>query len=332
MTQKEIINTFISLADDIKNNINNEEYQNIINKAEQKNPWFIKQNIEIALKNITLWFEKTTINEFVKQYTFNENQKTVAIISAGNIPMVAFHDIFCVLVSGNKPLVKLSSNDDVMIPFIIKRMQAINDKIDVMFVDKIKDFDAVIATGSNNTARYFEQYFAKYPHIIRKNRSSVAVIQKDDKINELKDDLLLYYGMGCRNVSTLFIPQDYDINCLVNELQQLENMLDNNKYKNNYDYNKAIFIMNNIPYIDAKSVLLRENNDLYSPISVINYTYYKDINQLYSYLKSKKEELQCVVSSKKDDQLPIVEIGQAQKPRINDYADGVDTMKFLEKL
>lgn len=326
----EIINAFVSLGKDINDNINNEDYQKVINKAQAKNPWFTRQNIQTALLNLTLWFKEDTLKGFCNKYTLNEKQKTVAIICAGNIPLVAFHDIFCTLLSLNKAMVKLSSNDDVLIPFLVSRVKEIRER--VVFVDRIHDYDAVIATGSNNTSRYFSKYFSNVPNIIRQSRYSVAVIQQDDDISLLKDDIFLYFGLGCRNVSCMFVPKGFDFNKLSCCFASYSNVLDNNKYKNNYDYNKAIFIMNNVPFIDLGNILLKESDDLFSSVAVLNYSYYDDIKQVKEVLKQNKDSLQCVVSSFQDSCLPVVPFGSSQKPLVDTFADNVDTMLFLSNL
>jgi hypothetical protein len=347
--QLRIIDAFVLLGKDIKENINSDDYQTVISKAQDKNHWFTKDSIETALTNLCIFFNEKDLKDFCNKYSFAQKQKKVAIICAGNIPMVAFHDILMALLSGNKALVKLSSNDDVLIPFLIGREKDLQDK--VVFVDKIHDYDAVIATGSNNTARYFQQYFSCVPHLIRQNRSSVAIIQDQDTDQDLSllaKDIFLYYGLGCRNVSCLFLPKGFDIQRLTKAFAPYSYSIDNHKYKNNYDYYKAVLIMNNMPFVDANDILLVPNDDYFSPVAVLNYTFYDDINEVFTSLSSNKDSLQCVSLSSLAT-LPslfsnnhssffashsslFTSFGTTQQPLLSTFADGVDTMHFLNEI
>ncbi|MFW6248395.1 MAG: acyl-CoA reductase [Bacteroidota bacterium] len=266
--------------------------------------------------------------------------KTVAVIMAGNIPLVGFHDMLCVLISGNRLLGKLSSQD-ARLPVIITEMiieiePEFADNV-VMTNQTISDFDAVIATGSNNTSRYFEYYFRKYPHIIRKNRSSIAVLNGNEtntSIELLAHDVFQYFGLGCRNVSKIFVPKNFNIGKLTDNWQHYEKLKRHNKYMNNYDYQKAIMIVNKIPHWDNGFALLTKNPSPSSPLSVIHYEYYEDISLLKKQITQLKNQLQCISTTLKNltEEVPIVEPGKTQIPGPSDYADNIDTMNFLFSL
>jgi len=306
--------------------------------AGHHNGWFTEDNILFSLKQ---WGELLTIenlNNWLSGYTFNESKepKTVGIVMAGNIPLVGFHDFLSVLLSGNKVLVKLSSSDKVLLPylskFLIEQEPSLADKIE--FVDgKLENFDAVIATGSNNTSRYFEYYFGKKPNIIRKNRNSVAVLtgnESEEELNALGEDIFRYYGLGCRNVSKIYVPKDYDFDGLFNALFHYKDIINQHKYANNYDYNKAVYLMSEFKILDNGFLILKEDESLTSPISALFYSYYDDESTLRKKLQEMEEQIQCVVSS--DAKENEVNFGDTQKPSLNDYADGIDTMEFLLKL
>ncbi len=310
----------------------------VVARAGHHNGWFTEDNILFSLRQ---WGELLTIenlNNWLSGYTFHEKgePKTVGIVMAGNIPLVGFHDFLSVLLSGNKVLVKLSSSDKVLLPylskFLIEQDPSLADKIE--FVDgKLENFDAVIATGSNNTSRYFEYYFGKKPNIIRKNRNSVAVLTGNESEEELKalgEDIFRYYGLGCRNVSKIYVPKDYDFDGLFNALFHYKDIINQHKYANNYDYNKAVYLMSEFKILDNGFLILKEDESLTSPISALFYSYYDDESTLRKKLQEMEEQIQCVVSS--DAKENEVNFGDTQKPSLNDYADGIDTMEFLLKL
>jgi hypothetical protein len=244
--------------------------------------------------------------------------------------------MICVLISGHKLIAKLSSQDDVLIPFIADELIKIEPEFKdaIEFVDQLKGMDAVIATGSDNTSRYFDYYFSKYPNIIRKNRTSIAILMGDENANELKDlgkDLFSYFGLGCRNVSKLFLPDGYDIKKLIPHLENFKYIIDHNKYGNNYFYRKSIFLVNQIEHLDNGFALFHHNDQLVSPISVIYYNYYKDLNSLKNQLIPMKDKIQCIVGNEGFIG-NSVQFGKAQMPEIWDYADNIDTLDFLTKL
>lgn len=312
----------------------NEEWQEIKIRAEQENGWFSQEFINLATKQITDNFLKEDLLlALVEQYQLPitlANPKIVGIVMAGNIPLVGFHDWLCVFITGHISHVKTSSKDRVLFTHLVKKLT----EWDASFVEStiisemLKGCDAYIATGSNNSAGYFTYYFAKYPHIIRKNRTSVAILEgseSPDQLELLADDVYQYFGLGCRNVTKLYVPEDYDFIPLLTSFKKYERFADHYKYKNNYDYNLAIHLLNKKYYMSTPSILVIEEKSIFSPISQLNYEYYTDQDSLTNSLRE-SEEIQCIVSSNN------VKFGSAQQPSLTDYPDGVDTIKFLQSL
>jgi hypothetical protein len=280
-------------------------------------------------RDLEKWLENESGNPEIKMHS-------IGLILAGNIPIVGFHDILCVLASGHKALIKLSSQDQKFIPYILEKLIEIEPAFErqISFIDRLKDFDAVIATGSNNTSRYFDYYFSKVPHIIRKNRNSVAVLNGQESREDLKalgHDIFDYFGLGCRNVSKLYVPKDYVFEEFFESIEEFKSVADHHKYNNNYDYNKSIFLVNLDKHLDNGFILLKEDSRFVSPLAVLYYEEYHNIEQLGSELIKNEDLIQCIVSNSK---LPLstVPFGQSQCPGLFDYADGVDTMKFLREL
>ncbi|MBP1644833.1 MAG: acyl-CoA reductase [Bacteroidetes bacterium] len=330
-----IINALSDLAPFL--NCPNEKLNVAIDLSVKENPWFDRDSVCLALKALAKWFNKEVLEEFCDRYDFTDNPKTVAVICAGNIPSVNFHDLLCVLLSGNRALLKLSSLDNRLIPAIVDKLVEIEPLIrdKVLFAEgKIEGFDAVIATGSNNTSRYFNYYFSKYPHIIRHSRSSIAVIgDRDIDFKGLMADVLTHKGMGCRNISKLFVPRGFDFMPLVEASKDYAFLMDHNKYRNNYDYHKAIFIMNNVAFVDSGVMLMMENKDLFTPVSVLNYEFYDNLKSVEDMVEMDKDNIQCVVSDIEFvGGMKTIGFGKAQQPEIYDYADNVDTMLFLNSL
>lgn len=313
--------------------VTKEEYealQVVINRQVSYNGWFTKENVRKSLFEIGTNLTKEKLTEWLKPYRYSNSPKSVAIIMAGNIPLVGFHDFLCVLLSGNRAVCKLSSDDKTLLPVLgghlISFLPGIKERI-VFTTGRIGDVDAVIATGSDNSLKYFESYFGKYPHIFRKNRTSVAVFsghETEEQIKELGKDIFSYFGLGCRNVSHFIIPEGFELARFFEAVISYGEIIHNNKYGNNYDYNKAVYLMNQHKLLDNNFVLLRESEELFSPLSMIHYHQYKNLSEVKDYLDNHKEQIQVVVG---DEYLPF---GQAQRPNLNDYADGVDVMKFLE--
>ncbi len=325
---------------DYKYDVNNENdyFTQAIIKANYFNPWFNEENILYAIKAIAESINKTEIESWLQHYSLVKinpvKLKNVGVIMAGNLPLVGFHDFFYVLMSGNRVLAKLSSDDSYLLPAIAKKLIEFEPEFAkyISFTDnKLENFDAVIATGSNNTARYFEYYFGKYPHIIRKNRNAIAILSgKENKfeLNNLSNDILRHFGKGCRNVSKLFVPEGYNFNALLETLAEHAYLVDNTKYINNYDYYKSIYLINSQAFYDNGSIILKEENLISSPISVIYYEFYKDINLINNFILDNQEKIQCVISSlvNINNAIPF---GKTQSPGLSDYADGVDVMTFL---
>ncbi len=308
-----------------------------INQAVHYNGWFTTDNVLYALQTWSDVLEIENIQKWTTSYNFsNSTPKTIGIVTAGNIPLVGFHDFITVLMSGHKVMIKQSSNDQKLLPVLVDYLIKIEPRFKdyITFTEvQLKDFDAVIATGSNNTARYFEHYFDKYPHIIRKNRNAIAILTGDESESELEalgDDIFRYFGLGCRSVSKVFVPRNYDFDILFNAVYKQHEIIEYLKYKNNYDYNKTVYLMSQIPLLENGFLVLKEDISYTSPIATLFYEYYDDESELENKLRLDKEQIQCVVRKKDtDDNVPF---GQTQQPQLWDYADGVDTMEFLLKL
>ncbi len=307
-----------------------------ITLAKHKNGWFTKDNIEFALKSWGKLLKEDSISDWLANYDLQQNNtKTVAVIMAGNIPLVGFHDLLSVLLTGNNALVKLSSNDNVLIYFIKDYLVSIEPLVNnrISFSEgKLPSFDAVIATGSNNTARYFEHYFGKVPNIIRKNRNSIAVLtgkESSAQLEALGEDIFRYYGLGCRSVSKLFVPTDYDFDTFFTSIYRYHPIIEQKKYENNYDYNKAVYLMSEFKILDNGFLILKNDKSYASPIASLFYETYDSLDNLKEHLKNDKDQLQCVVGEGILES--EIKFGGTQKPSLSDYADGVDTVDFLLK-
>ena len=309
---------------------NDEDWQATKIKASFANGWFTAEFIDLAVKNIcTAFLQKEKLQAWASHYHLDDNVggKNIGLVMAGNIPMVGFQDFLCVLISGHKQTIKLSSKDDVLLKHLIEKMIDWEPELKnyMEFAELLKGCDAYIATGSNNSARYFEQYFAKYPNIIRRNRTSVAILNGNENAGDLEllaDDVHQYFGLGCRNITKLFVPTGYDFVPMIKVFEKYKYFQDHHKFKNNYDYQLSILLLNNIFYMTSGSNLLIENDAIFSPISQLNYSFYDDEKNALK-LVVDNEDIQCICGHAG---LPF---GQAQKPNLMDYADGVDTMQFL---
>lgn len=312
---------------------NGEEWQVVKKRATAHNGWFIPGFIDLAANNIQEEFlQKEKLEQWTSHYHLDDNLggKNIGIVMAGNIPMVGFHDLLSVFISGHRQIIKLSTKDDILLRHLAEKLiewePAVNEYI--QFADLLKGCDAYIATGSNNSARYFEQYFSKYPNIIRRNRTSVAILtgeETEDELNALSDDIHQYFGLGCRNITRIFVPEGYDFVPLLGSFDKYKYFSDHHKFKNNFDYQLSILLMNNIYYMTNGTTLLVENNDNFTAISRLNYSFYKDQNKLAETLKG-NADIQCITGKN------VIPFGQAQRPQLMDYADGVDTMQFLLSL
>lgn len=324
-----------------ENVLHNEPFYNdmltLIELSRSHNGWYTEEQVYFALQS---WAEALTpenLDKWLENYDLEGiESKKVGLILAGNIPLVGFHDFLSVLITGHKALVKTSSNDQHLLPFLAKYLVAVEPKFSdsIIFTEgKLEGFDAVIATGSNNTARYFEYYFKDKPSIIRKNRNSVAVLTgnetKQDLIG-LGEDIFRYFGLGCRNVSKLFVPKGYDFKEFFEAIFEYKDVIFYEKYANNYDYNKAVFLMSNFKLLDNEFLTLKEDSSYASPISSVFYEFYDDLEQVKERLRTEHEQIQCIVSNKLTDD--SIDFGQTQKPGLLDYADNVDTIAFLSKI
>lgn len=309
----------------------------LINLSQSHNGWFTPEQVYFSIQSWAKALTEQNLNKWLSSYDFSKVEpKTVGLILAGNIPLVGFHDFLSVLISGHKVLVKTSSNDQHLIKFLAEYLIAVNPEIGnfITFTDgKLENFDAVIATGSNNTARYFEYYFKERPSIIRKNRNSVAVLTgketHEDLVN-LGEDIFRYFGLGCRNVSKLFVPKDYDFEAFFKAMYAYKDVIFYEKYSNNYDYNKAVFLMSNFKLLDNEFLTLKEDTSYASPISSVFYEYYNTIEDIQKQLQSDADQIQCIVSGNSIEH--SIPFGKTQQPELWDYADNVDTLEFLLKI
>ena len=308
------------------------DLQEAKHKASLTNPWFTPEFIDLAAGNIAKNFlDKEKLQNWTSSYKIGSvDPKKIGIVMAGNIPLVSFHDLLSVFISGHRSIIKASSKDEVLIKHLVEKLTEWSKELNelIVFQEMLKGCDAYIATGSNNSARYFEYYFKKYPHIIRRNRTTVAVLDGNETTTELEklaDDVHLYFGMGCRNVTKIYVPKEYDFIPMLSAFKKYDHFKDHNKYKNNYDYNLALHILNGKFYMSNESIILLEKSSIFSPISQLNYEFYTDNNAVAKSLGS-MDDLQCAVGH---GYLPF---GQAQIPSLTDYADGIDTLNFLTKL
>jgi len=309
-----------------------------ITESHYHNPWFIPSFVRFALDAWADALQEEKIGKWIRNYTpgMNETDRPaeVGIIMAGNIPMVGLHDLLCVLASGNHAIIKLSSADDQLIPAVLELLCRIHPDFSNRFriiEGPMKNFDAIIATGSNNTSRYFNYYFDKYPHIIRKNRNSAAVItgnETGDELRKLADDILMYFGLGCRNVSKLYLPEGYNIEEMFPFFENYSFLSDMHKYRNNYEYQKSILLINGINHKDNGFLLAKHDPSLISPISVVHTESYTSPELLNGHLKQIWDQVQCIVSCSEEIDFAI-KPGRSQWPELWDYSDGVDTMEFL---
>jgi len=309
----------------------NEEWKQAKHVAGIKNGWFIPEFVDRSVQQIAnSYLSKEALEHWIAKYNLpaeNKNPRTIGLVMAGNIPLVGFHDFLAVFITGHHVRIKPSSKDEVLIKHLIGKLTEWNAEVSqiVSFSELLKGCDAYIATGSNNSSRYFDYYFGKYPNIIRRNRTSVAILNGDETAGELgllADDVYLYFGLGCRNVTKIYVPEEYDFVPLLSAFKKYNYLSDHHKYKNNYDYNLALHMLNKKFYMSNESILLVEEKSFFSPISQLNYEHYTDEKKLAASLAG-NEDLQCIVGK---NHLPF---GAAQSPSIDDFADGVDTMDFL---
>lgn len=317
-----------------------DEYREaVIHRTQFNNQWFTKDNQRKAIAAIAdAFLVEKQLRNWLLDYEIKDNpSKKVALVLAGNIPLVGFHDVLCVFLSGHQAQIKLSEKDQYLLPYIFRALKQIDERTAAYFtiVGQLKDFDAVIATGSNNSSRYFEAYFSKFPHVIRKNRNAVAVLSGKETEEELKglgSDVFQYYGLGCRNVSKLYVPKGYNFEPLMEALHEHKEIVLNDKYKNNFDYNYAILVLNKVKYMANGCIILQEHKQIASHIAGLHYEYYDSLSEIEAELEERRAEIQLVVAQADLLSIPTFSFGKAQNPGIADYADGIDTLEFLINL
>lgn len=316
------------------------EIEEMLVKAEAYNPWFSIENIKLALSSIRdEMLSQRALEDWMEHYPGMDDivPKRVGLILAGNIPAVGFHDVLCTLISGHYALIKLSEKDKIIIPFLMAQLVSIQPSFANQFewVDQLKNIDAVIATGSDNTGLYFQSYFGKYPNIIRRHRNSVAVLYGQENAEDIRllgKDIFQYFGLGCRNVSKLYLPEGYAIEFLLEVLHGYNDIIHHHKYKNNFDYNIALYLINRVKYVNNGCLILVEDPRLTSRIASVHYEYYQNESDPRKLLEAQKESIQCIVSSKTIAGMDVVPFGHSQMPGLRDYADSIDVISFLKNL
>lgn len=320
---------------------NNSKLTEAIYKAHAQNPYFTEENCRKALTDIAQnYLNKEKLTHWINTYILNNKaqNKSIGIVAAGNIPLVSMHDIICCLIVGANIKIKLSNKDQVLTEYFINQLTTLDSSLKnkIEKVERLTDFDAVIATGSDNTARYFEYYFKKYPHIIRGNRVSLGVLtgnETEEDLKQLCNDIFTYFGLGCRNVSQLLIPQNFDFRPLIASIEKyFSEIINHHLYKNNLDYYRTIYLMNKVDIIDSNYVNMVENESPFSPISCIHFHKYNDKATIDNHLKNYKDKIQCIVADKELNIEGAFNFGQAQSPSLEDYADNIDTIEFLLNL
>ena len=330
------INAFAKLGTTLAEKLGNGSLEATINRAYNENKWFTPENIQYALQNIIKnYLNEGKIKRWISAYQIPENHVPlkIGLVPAGNIPLVGWHDIMCILISGNGAQIKLSAKDKALTELLLKELTAIAPEFErhIEDVNQLKGFDAIIATGSNNTSRYFEYYFGKYPHIIRTNRNSAAILEgneTEEDMHNLGKDIFTYFGLGCRNVSMLYVPEGYNFEKMFTFFQVWDWLFNNFKYRNNYDYNKSLFLLNKEPHLDNGFLLLKESAQPASAVSTLHYSYYSSLEQLHETIRQQRDKFQCLVG-KQDMSYSEIPFGKSQEPELWDYADNVDTMEFL---
>lgn len=337
MTLSERVEVLGQLGDHL---LGKDEYlEAVMKRTAFHNGWFTEDSQQQAINEIAVqMLNRDRLQEWLSRYELTENSsKKVGIVMAGNIPLVGFHDWLCVFVAGHQAQVKLSEKDPFLFPYLMKILERLDERTQgyTTVTDRLQGFDAVIATGSNNSARYFEAYFSRYPHIIRKNRNGVAVLTGDEtpaELRELGKDIFRYYGLGCRNVAKLYVPEGYDFDPLLEVLHEYREVVLNTKYKNNFDYNYALFVLNKIEFKANGCILLVQDAALQSRIACLHYEPYRSLEEVAKELQERESEVQCTVAKSGALPIPAFDFGKAQEPALWDYPDGADTLAFLAGL
>lgn len=331
------LNTFSELGKLLSNP--DAELMEIIETERHHNAWFTPHSVLTAVKANGQMLNSNDLEQWLGNYNITEGgNKKVGLVLAGNIPLVGFHDVLCVLATGNHALIKASSQDSRLIKYVLTKLVQIDstyaDKFS--FVERLENFDAIIATGSNNTSRYFEYYFGKVPNIIRKNRNSIALLTGEETAEQLAalgHDILDYFGLGCRNVSKILVPEGYSFNFFFESVEYFAPIIHHHKYNNNYDYNKSIYLVNRDEHLDNGFLLLKQDTRLTSPLACLFYETYTDLASAQKLLEEQTDSLQCIVTNAPlETKNQVVPFGHSQQPQLWDYADGIDTIEFLSRL
>jgi len=334
-------NSFLNSLNNLKEVIlrSQTDLEEVYLKSEQANPWFIRRFLEASMDAILQQFiDSDKCKEWLQAYPENNSQpRRVGLIMAGNIPLVGFHDLFCVLAAGHKAVIKLSDKDPWLLPFITDQWRRVYPELEdhITYVERLDKIDTVIATGSNNSGRYFEYYFRNYPHVFRQNRNGVAFLTGKESMMDLKNlakDIFMFFGLGCRNVSKIYVPAGYDFSQWQEVIAEWSFLGDHNKYRNNLDYNYAIYLINSVPHMNLGHLILKEDDAIVSRIGCLHYSYYDDLSTVENELDKRRGEIQCVVSASPLALWEHVAFGETQNPGLDQYADGVDTMQFLTNL
>jgi len=331
------LDAFVELGNKLANN-KSSDLSTLAISAKAANGWFVESEVERAIDGIIKMLSGRQLNKWVQDYSLDsKNPKNVGVVMAGNIPFVGFHDMLCVLLAGHNLHAKLSSQDKILMDYLITTLKSIAPAFQINLPEKLKEVDAIIATGSDNSARYFEYYFRNKPNIIRKNRTSVAVItgnESEEDLQLLANDVFSYYGLGCRNVSKIYCPEGYDLTVILKNFESYSEIANHSKYRNNYDYNKSLLLVNGVEHLDNGFLLLQESEAMVSPISVLFRESYRNQDELEEKIQTNSEKIQCIVSGNSHSLKTnnVVNFGEAQQPNVWDYADGVDTLDFLTKL
>jgi len=321
-------------------NLDKNEQNELVQRARSENAWFTEESVLFAKEGLQRYLREEKLRQWAGHLSTQPSSvKKIGVVMAGNIPWVGFHDLLAILISGHHAMIKLSSQDSFLMRYVVNIIIELEPRLapHITIVDKLNTADAIIATGGDNTSRYFEYYFAKYPHIIRKNRTGVAVLsgnETEDELSALGEDIFRYFGLGCRNVSKLFVPEGYSFEPLFRALESHQTVAYHHKYNNNYDYNKSIYLVNREPFLDTGFTLFRQSDQLVSPISVVYHELYQNQEELKQKLLDADEKIQCVVAQKPTypNQKNYVPFGQAQQPELWDYADGVNTLEFVQSI
>ncbi|WP_448520398.1 acyl-CoA reductase [Rhodoflexus sp.] len=334
ITHQEVAAAFIALGNRLQQ-LSDQDMERLCAGAAARNSWFIESHVRAALAGVVHMLEPVALQNWLSAYDLPAGRrKTVGVVMAGNIPLAGFHDFLCVLLSGHRLAAKMSSQDNFLLPQLAEMLFEIAPELRqrVQWVEKLKDVDAIIATGSDNSARYFQYYFSKYPHLIRQNRVSAAVLDGSETTEELAGlayDAMLYFGLGCRSIAKLLVPADYDFTPFLQQTEKLHATVNSHKYRNNYDYQKSILLVNRVAHLDSGVLLLTENQAFASPMSVVYYQTYSSREEAAQILAAQTNKLQCVATHDTRLFSRTVDFGQAQRPGVADYADGTDTMAFL---